>query len=636
MKKFFLGMMFALALPLYVRAASIGYTNGSCGKEYLFRKGIITSKMQGMAVKIGRSKLQKLKGCTISGVDCVFGSKNTTGGKAKVFITTQLGGTALREQETTIEEKKLNDWQTVQIDNPYVITGEEEALYVGYTAEISIYSILSADYGSGLEGCSFSYDGSKWEDMYDSVYGNANIRCVVADAPAFADAVIKSVDAGGYYKVGNAYKYPCRIFNFGTETINSFDVTVRMEGSAPVTFSFSGKEIACGQDFDFDIPEYVSLAEGEKSLSVEIGNINGGDDTDVSDNTVEIGTCFYPEDMERSLLLEGFTGQTCSGCAEGHATLEKAIGGTDMDIVEVMHHSGYYPDRYTMKEDEEYTALYNGNTYAPAFMVNRTKLAGNNSPVIEVTLSNAEYAFKELAKKRPYVSMKLETEYVPATRQVKVKLLTQAHEALPEGDNRINVVLVQDGIPGSQSNGGNNYVHQRVFRGTLTGDTWGVALPQAFGIGDTDVWEKTFTLPESVFSSYWTDELLTQKGWKAAEVTIPVVPENMYIVAYAGQYSKSDLAANAVYNCVQVKLGESRTQGGVTGITAARGDGQGYTVRVSGRSIQVTGDYDRYDVYGISGTHIPSGCILSDGIYVVRVTAKGKTESRKVIVNGNI
>lgn len=625
-------MMLALVLPLHARTVSFGYTNGACGKEYVFRKGF--TKTQGMAVRIGRSKLQMLKGCTISGVDCVFGSSHTTGNTAKVFITAQLDGTSLREQEAAVT--KLNEWQTVQLDNPYVITGEEEALYVGYTADISmLYSILSADFGSGMEGCSFVYDGSKWEDLYGSVYGNANIRCVVADAPAFADAVIKSVDAGGYYKVGNTYKYPCRIFNFGTETINSFDVTVRMDGSDPTTFNFSGKEIGCGQDFGFEIPEYVSLAEGEKSLSVEVSNINGGDDADAGDNTVAIVTCFYPENMERSLLLEGFTGQTCSQCPNGHAALEKAIGGTDMDIVEVMHHSGYHPDRYTMKEDEEYTVLYSGSTYAPALMVNRTKLIGN-SPVMEMNTSNAEYAFKELAKTRPYVSMKLETEYVPATRQVKVKLLTQAHETLPAGDNRINVVLVQDGIAGIQSNGGNNYVHQRVFRGTLTGETWGIALPQAFGSGDTDVWEKTFTLPETVFSSYWTDELLKQKEWTANEVTIPVVPEDMYVVAYAGRYDNGDLNGNAVYNSVQVKLGESRTQGGVTGITAVCGDGQGYKVRVSGRSILVTGDYDRYDVYGISGAHIPSGSILTDGVYIVRVTAKGKTESRKVIVNGNM
>lgn len=628
MKKIFLSCMLAIAaLTLQAQDATIGFSNGACGNNYKFRRGI--GNTQGIAIKIGKEKLHLLKGTSISAVENVFGALTTKGKKARMFITTDTGGAALYEQD--IEVTETNVWHRTALDTPYTITGDEEALYIGYTADVPITSyILSSDMSADTKGCSYVYDNGKWTDLYGSRRGNANIRCVIDKALQFSDLMLKTFETDGYFKAGTPYKYSGQLFNFGTETVNSFDITVGTGNGTPMKISYTDTNIASGQTYDFVLPDYITENEGDTRMSLEISNVNGGDDSDMSDNTVTANTFFYPKDMERSLLLEGFTGQTCSNCPSGHAALQEAIDKTDMDIIEVMHHSGYYPDIFTMKEDIDYTWFYSGSTYAPAFMVNRTKTKGS-SPVMETRRSDAELAFNELAKQQPYVSMKLESEYNPATREVKVRLMTYANRDLPTASNRVNVVLTQDGITAIQSGGGNTYKHNHVFRGALTEDTWGVALPEIFKRGDTHTWEKTFTLPEAIRSSHWTDEELASSKYNEETVTIATDPENMHIVAYTAAHNTKSNSDCQIYNCVQVSLGNSHTQGGITsGIGNAMNEN--FSIRVSDGRIHVEGCYDNYAVYNISGTRMPADTQPGSGVYIVRVVGNGKATSKKIII----
>ena len=87
-------LLFALAavamMGTEASAANIGYTNGQCGRSYMFRRGTTTT--QGMAIRLNKEKLQLLKGKTISSVDFATGSVQTTGKTVDVFITTDIRG----------------------------------------------------------------------------------------------------------------------------------------------------------------------------------------------------------------------------------------------------------------------------------------------------------------------------------------------------------------------------------------------------------------------------------------------------------------------------------------------------------------------------------------------------------------
>lgn len=632
----FLPLIFAAALQTAnVQAGTpIGYSNGDCGRNNIFRTGSTTK--QGVAIKMAKGKLQNLKGHTISGIEAAFGTRNTIDHIAKVFVATSPDATPLAEASGTID--RAAKWLTFNLDTPYTITGDEDELYIGYVVETEDTKTypLSCDYSADTEGCCYIYSDGKWVDMYGMGVGSPNVRALVDDVPAFTDLTLKTMNISGYYKQGEAYIFGTQLFNFGTADVNSFDMVLKVGDAEPQTFSYTDK-IPAGGVFDIKLPEYTATTSGDLAISLEVKNINGSDDADTDDNITTPSVFFYPENMERSLLLEGFTGQDCPNCPNGHININKFLASTDKPVIEVMHHSGYQPDIFSTEEDYDYTFFYgSGQTYAPSFMMNRTTFPNLGSvPVmntgVEFMTAAADAAWNNY---QPYVSLKLESDYNNTTREVNVKATIVGHTALPEGQSILNVALIQNGIVARQSAGGNEYVHDNVFREALTGNSWGVLLPDNFTGGSTTSWSKTFTLPEGIFSSFYNNEAnLTAKGFTKEDVTIATDPDKMYLVAYVGGYDINNPNKHTVYNCVKVKLGESYEQGGVTAISPLPvSKGNEPKISVNGRMINVVGDYDTYYIYNVSGQKVPTTNMLNPGMYIVQVKNGVKTTVKKVIV----
>lgn len=633
MKKRLLFVLLLLAtLPFATIQAGtpIGYSNGDCGRNNIFRSG--STEKQGVAIKLPHEKLQLLKGCSISGVEAAFGSRNTTNYQATAFISVALADTPVAEVTDVIS--RAAKWQTFTLATPYVISGEEEALYIGYTVETTTKNhVLSCDYTNDFEGCCYIYTDGEWEDMYGKHVGSPNVRAIVENVPAFTDLTIKKLNVSGYYKQGGQYVFGTQIFNFGTTDVTNFDVTLKVGDAAPQVISYNNT-IPAGGVFDIVLPEYAATETGDLGISLEISSVNGGKDMAESDNTTVSNVFFYPENMERNLLLEGFTGQECPNCPAGHRTISDYLASTDVPIVEVMHHIGYYPDMYTMMEDGAYLNFYGSSTFAPAFMMNRTQFAANDAPIMNVGKDLLAYATNEAWNCQPYVSLKLESSYNPITREVKVNATAYGHTNLPTENAVINVMLIQDNMVGAQSNGGTGYVHTNVFRGTLGNNPWGKLLFTDFKEGSTASWEETITLPEAIKSSYWTESLLASKGWTEELITLPTDPENMYLVAYVGSYDANNIKNNFVYNCVKVKLGESHEQAAfATAIEPTlMQKGAEPKVRTEGRNISVEGDYDYYNVYNAAGMRQAANRALAPGMYVIQIQNGKKTYVKKLMI----
>ena len=163
MKYTFLSLLL-MALPTFsIKASTIGYTNGTISRTSVFRMGLTTK--QGQAIRLSKEKLQMLKGKSISAVNIAVGSRNTTGNKAHVFVATSPEGTPIAEGDLSLT--KALQWLTYTLDTPYVITGEETELYIGYTAEIATsYNMLSADFDADIPGCNYAYKDGEWTDTY--------------------------------------------------------------------------------------------------------------------------------------------------------------------------------------------------------------------------------------------------------------------------------------------------------------------------------------------------------------------------------------------------------------------------------------------------------------------------------------
>lgn len=660
MKRIVLSVATLLLLAGNVKATSIGYSKEAIVRTNTFRMGSTTT--QGQAIRLSKAKLQMLKGKTIDFAEFVVASKQTTGNKIHAFVTTSLGGTPIAEGDVTIS-KPLEKIKFT-LPSPYTITGEEENLYIGYTAEIpTTYKILMGDGSYDINGYNFAYQDGKWVDTYGLGHGSAYISVNVDGAPDYTDAIIGKTYFDSYFIAGNDYDFSARFINAGTTTINSFDAIININGKETEQH-FDNADIKPKDGYSFKLSGVNSDTEGSKDVSVKIVNVNGADaEYDTSDNEIIGNMFFYPSNMERTILVEGFTGQDCSNCPQGHRDINSAIELAEkagISIVELSHHSGFYPDMYTMQEDASYLFYYNNpsSVYAPAVMANRSADPSISSitPVAHVSIANAAQLISHASKESPYVSLNLETSYNKETRELKYKLGIKPHTTLPTDKVLYNIFLVQDGITGYQSNGGSNYVHNGVFRGALTGNAWGVQLNELTPGTAFTTKETSYTLPESIHSSFYTDDMLTTVkdkdedkekemyvyseagqvvSYEPSQVNIAAVPENMYLVAFVAEYDTDDNTKNVVFNCVKAKLGESYKQAafddtaGIEAIGSTKADADIY---VENGKVGVSGKCDKLYVYNLAGRQLNADTALEKGVYVVKAVCGGKQTTKKILV----
>lgn len=543
-----------LAAPALAQT-QVGYTTGNMGRTTVFHYG--NNTQQGMAIRLSHDKLQALQGHQITAVNTAFGSVNAIKDKqAQLFVATSLTADPVLQQSATIS--KANAWQQIALTSPYTITGLEPELIVGYrvnSATSNVPEALQGDRVEGCRGCSYAWDGSSWCDLFGSGNGSPNLRLVLDGQLSFTDAMLSELSfSDAYYQVGQDYQYSTRIYNFGTQPITSLDVTVQI-GADRQTLSYPGLNIAQYGTYEFTLPVLTSAATGATDVQVSI-SVNGGQDVCAEDDAFASSAFFYPAGFERSILVEEFTGMTCPNCPNGARTLHQVMLANGLPCVQVNHHSGSAPDPYSCDADYDYTWYFgSAGTFAPAAMINRLyDPAVNDVPAVNAQISTTlEDLFQSAAARQPYVSLGLASSFDADSRRVDVTLDVAAINDLP-GASLINVYLVQDSIIGYQSNGGTNYAHNGLLRRVLTGNSWGLLLPDDFGQGQQQQWTTSFQLPDSIFSDFWTPELLAQANYTERQVTIPTDAAHMRIVAYVASYNPQNIRDNEVYNCIEVPL----------------------------------------------------------------------------------
>lgn len=628
-------------------AVSFGYCKSKVNRNNVFRVG--TTGTQGQAICLTKAKLQAMKGKTIDFAEFAVGSRNTVGNSIHVFITKSLGGQPIAEGDLSVSGAfKYNKWT---LDNPYTITGDEDALYIGFTTEVSgTYKPLIADGNADISGYNFVYEDGNWVDSYGTGYGSAYITVNVDGMGDYTDAIMGRGNLSGYFKAGNKYDLSAIFLNAGTTTITGFDAEVNIDGHTS-TQHFDNLSIAPKDCYTLPLSGLNADNAGNKTLNVKVYNVKGGDEIDVSDNDLASTLFFYPDNMERSMLLEGFTGQDCPNCPSGHQAINQAVNMyEDNKVVEVSHHAGYYPDRFTMMGDYVATYFYGtSSTYAPAVMVNRyydSSVCTQGVPVTNTGVNPILNLLSHQEELEPYVSLNLQTSYNKDTRELDVTFQIRPHRAIPYDKVLFNVFLTQDGIKAYQSSGGDNYTHHNVFRGYLTGSDWGIQPKEQLVPDQVYTWTTTVTIPEKIHSDFWTDDMLrngtytfsgtgTSISYKADEVDIDTDIENMKVGAFVGEYDTDNTNNNTVFNCCETKLGESYTQaafGSASGVESIGDAVKKANVYVENGKVEVDGAYDSVSVYNLAGSKVDASSALASGVYLVKVVSGGNQTTKKILV----
>lgn len=602
-------------------ATTIGWTNGTHTRT----KGVSVSgsSMQGMAIRLPESKAQLLKGNSIATVYAAFCSSRYT--DFTLFITDDLDGEYLYSQSVS----SSSSWKEYTLDTPYEISGEE--LYIGFVGTISnSYSPLSFDFSTGYPETSYVYNNGTWEDCYEDGNGVANIQLILSEDISFTDASLRFTEVDGFFRAGESIEIPCgEVFNFGTDTINTIEVSYKVADNEAQVTTFTDLGLANGQTYDIVLPAVVFSEAGTFDVEVAVSSVNGMEyDDEPTDNSDSTSMTMYPQDLKRMFLVENFTTQQCTNCPTGHATLQSAVGDRD-DVCVVAHHSGYYTDAFTMTEDVallflEYTS--SGGTFAPGFMTNRYRTDSQSSTYASPGFFTSDPdditdRLDELADMEPYVEVEINSVYDEDTRELSGTVDVTAYATPPGGVVYINLYAVQDSIVASQTSGGDNYTHRHVFRGSIGTGNFGT--PVTIAAGDVYSHEFSYTVPESITASYSSSY---------AE-TFDVDLSHMSLVAFASNYNSSDANDCIVYNADEVAFLDNVTTG-ITNVDAAGTDIDVYVLDGMVYADDTCTSLAVYDLTGkvvksVSGDVSPFS--LDSGVYIVR-TGNGKTTATKKLI----
>lgn len=240
---------------------------------------------------------------------------------------------------------------------------------------------------------------------------------------------------------------------------------------------------------------------------------------------------------QRNVLLEVFSTERCTNCPAGHETLAYALGDKP-NVIELVHHAGFFTDKFTIPESTKYEWFYKSDEYmssfAPAFMMDRTHW--DALPDYYYYSAPISMSFGSKALKAAYA----EAAAVPALANISIAPAYNADERLlsldveaealvaTEGYEHpaLNVFLTENEIFSvSQEGTFGSYTHQHLVRQCLT-TTWG----EDFEAGGTISRHYEVTLPD---------------GWN---------PENMTVVAFVANYNARSNADCRVMNAEEVKL----------------------------------------------------------------------------------
>lgn len=606
-----------------VAQITVGYTNGTLSRNDILRFG--ATEKQGMAVYVDAEKAALLKGATLKSFFTFVSTTQIKDGT--LFITKELGGESVCVQPF-VPKSSRERMTEYAVESAYVFDGEP--FYLGYTLEAATsYKPLSFDLSDNTEaGISWVYENGNWIDVSTKGFGVPNIQIAVEGIADFTDLMVRPIQAEGYQVAGKEQVFGGQIFNFGSQSVTSFDLTCSLGDSAPVTTSVSGISLASGDSYEFTLPAFVTNESGMLDLKVSVTNINGGTDAEMTDNTATSNVYFYPVGVEKKILIEAFSTQLCAQCPTGHANLSNAIAGIEDEFIEVAHHVGFGTDQFSFEESYQYTWFYaEAGTFAPGFMFNRTIVPSISSTtvVFEGTNSNVvKVAAQAFRSTQPYVSLNLYNQFDTVSRKGTLVVDVETFVEPSDSMHTLNVWLVQDGLVAMQSSAGSNYVHNHVFRGTLLGNAWGQQI--ALTPGETVRRTINYEIPEAIAATFG--------DYKGTEFA--AIPADMQIVAFVSDFSGSKPTMCNVYNATKTPLLANNM---AEGIEAATGDIERPLFSYDGRLIRIAGQFTQADIYAVDGAQVASltagesTFMLPTGLYIVRTTMpSGYVDVQKLLI----
>lgn len=604
---------------------------GYCGDEIVNEVGYKPNSINEVAVQFPAEMLDRLKGNKL--VEVLVGTGSDIGKENKIFLTYDLDGEPFYEQ-TIEDEFAAKSWNKVVLDTPYEIEGKE--FFIVYHVKASnvpnCYTIgldegPAVEYGDWLRFEKKGEEPVPWFHIGEGgAFTNVCLKGVIeGDKLPKYDLMMKSVSMDGYVAPGTPFSISGVVSNMAVETIDNFDISIKIGDEEPIVKSYSDVGLANGKTYKFEIDDIVIDQIGSYEVVVSVENPNGQTDEDPENNYIKNTIKCTTDYFSRKVLLEQFTTADCPNCPKADWLIDDAIKtlGAEKNIIRVSHHAGYTVnyDKFQIQESILYLKFYYGNIYAPAIMLDRTNLSdygaqgATGAAPGPVFLPNdpevLKNTFTARLEEKSYVELFIEKSFEKTTRELKLKVTgrTSRDDIALNDYAKLVVYLTEDSLVAYQSSAPDpeNYVHNHVIRDVVS-----------------DVWGDQIEFSDYMFSKTYTYSV--SQDWKS---------DNMNIVAYLynkeGEGEEFDVNNCEVYNAATYKLSD------VNNLSVEETVEDGCDISVVDGQVILNREWADVYVYSMSGMLVKhlkntSSFELEEGLYIVRLTEKENTVNKKILV----
>ena len=542
---------------------------------------------------------ERFKGCKVKKI--LVGFVNNKPTKASVWIKSKL------EDTTPIVSQNIETvqagWNTVELTTPYVLTGEP--VYIGFTINQAKDTAPLSFNGEYKTNCALLNYGEGWQDVPN--FGCLSIQAVIeGDNLPQNDLKVNPVNVNGtYHSVEDQFSFDVPLFNNGKKNVTSYEITYQIGTGNPVTETVN-TDLAYRKTENFTRSVSLAGMSKENEIKIKVNKVNGQDDENVADNEAEASIYVCAKLFPRKVLLEQFTTQKCPNCPAGDAVLEKSVENRD-NVIWVAHHVGYGTDDFTVSKSSTYFVFfpdeYVQGGYAPAAMLNRSYMPGEEAPVFGIGYTSAEYGasyvnpFIDYAAAPGFVSVNITGDYNVETSELTVNVTGEKTEELSLVSKKplITVYLTEDNLVGKQAGATSKFVHENVLRLMMT-------APK----GEEITWDGnqyTYSVKGKLTAS-----------WKL---------NDMKVIAFVHNWNGRE--DSAVLNANAIKMFD------IPNAVESVENDTDLKIFVENGSVRVDGEYNDLRIYTISGEVVDNVCLTS-GMYIVKVSKDNATQVSKIIV----
>lgn len=517
----------AIATTAKSATLPIGFSYGEIAEQGLSKVGHAT--VSG-AVIIPHDVLSQYEGAIISGI--------------RIGLVTADGVNNLRGwirnglDSENLDEASIADatagWNEASFTKALTLDGTQIVAGFSFEQEKSVKCISVV--GENNDDARWIAKNDKWELAKN--YGALSIELIISgdNVPGKDLAIISASPKVNPVKAGEKIRLTVNVRNLALEKIDGFDISYDIEGATIISNHY---DIPLDYGDKTDVPLIIptDYMEPDKAYSVSISAICDGDDM-LANNRASTKIGIYSKSWPRRVLIEEFTTEQCPNCPRAINTLKQCeeAGYADRMII-VAHHVGYNTDWLTVREDEAYLWFYDpkgiDGTFAPAAMLDRTVLNGNNVPVNSVGYFNDfEPLLKEAIDMPAFARLNMST-YFEDDDNLNIAIDIERLPILETESNipRLTAYVIEDGILHHAQAGINSdtFTHSHVNRKCLT-DIWGDPIEWN---GDKAHCELSVALED---------------GWNK---------DNLSIVAFVNDYDADDVSKCKVHNSAIAHVGSS-------------------------------------------------------------------------------